>query len=109
MNTSRHYKNLRIYPSLSDYVGIHHTVALADMILDEAAHWASYLIPTDKINMLHVKSISRATSLEFDVLFRVLTKDKSGEVLRKKQEIVQKEKEEIQAEEAIVKSLLMEQ
>jgi hypothetical protein len=77
--------------------------------MDETAHWASYLVPTEKINLLHVKALSRVTSTDFDVLFRVLTKDKNGEILRRKQEIAQKEKEEIQEEEAIVKSLLMEQ
>lgn len=50
-----------------------------------------------------------ATALDFDILFRVLTKDKLGEISRKREEIAKKEKEEIQAEEAIVRSLLMEQ
>jgi hypothetical protein len=109
MNTSRHYKNSRTYLSLSDFVGIHHTIELAKIVLDETAHWTSYLIPTDKLNLLHIKSMRNATSLDYDILFRVLTKDKVGEVLRRKQEIAQKEKEEIQAEEAIVRSLLMEQ
>lgn len=79
------------------------------MVLDEVAYWTSYLVPSDKINLLHVKSMRNATSLDFDILFRVLTKDKLGEISRRKEEIAKKEKEEIQAEEAIVRSLLLEQ
>jgi Ulp1 family protease len=109
MSTSRHYRTLETYLSLSDYVGIHHTIEIANIVLEETAHWCSFLIPTDKLNLLHVKSMRNATALDFDILFRVLTKDKLGDIARRKEEIAQKEKEEIQAEEAIVRSLLMEQ
>ena len=109
MNMSRHYRNLETYQSLSDYVGIHHTINIANVVLDETAHWCSFLIPSDKLSLLHVKSMKNATSLDFDILFRVLIRDKLGDIARRKEEIAQKEKEEIQAEEAIVRSLLMEQ
>ena len=109
MNTSRHYRNLTTYQSLSDYVGVHHTIEIANLIIEETAHWCSFLIPSDKINLLHIKAIKNATPLDFDVLFRVLVRDKVGDIARRKKEIAEKEKEEIQAEEAIVKSLLMEQ
>lgn len=108
MSTSRHYRSLETYQSLSSYVGIHHVIEIANIILEEAAHWSAFLVPSDKINLLHIKAIKNATTLDFDILFRVLTKDKLGEISRRKEEIAQKEKEEIQAEEAIVRSLLME-
>ena len=108
MSTSRHYRNLETYQSLSSYVGIHHVISFSLMVLEETAHWASFSMPSDKINLLHVKSLRNATALDFDILFRVLIKDKLGEISRRKEEIAQKEKEEIQAEEAIVRSLLME-
>jgi hypothetical protein len=57
---------------------------------------------------LHIKTIKNATALDFDILFRVLVREKIGDISRRKKEIEQKEKEEIQAEEAIVRSLLME-
>ncbi len=50
----------------------------------------------------------RANALELDVLFSILSQDKQMELNRRKQKIAQKEKEEIQAEEAVVRSLLME-
>jgi hypothetical protein len=65
-------------------------------------------MPSDKINLLHIKPMMRANALELDVLFAVLSQDKQMEMARRKQKIEQKEKEEIQAEEAIVRSLLME-
>jgi hypothetical protein len=108
MNTSRHYRNLETYQSLSDYFGLHHTINIANIVLEETAHWCSFLIPSDKINLLHIKTIKNATALDFDILFRVLVREKIGDISRRKKEIEQKEKEEIQAEEAIVRSLLME-
>lgn len=109
MSTSRHYRSLETYQSLSNYVGVHHLIELANIIINETAHWSSFLVPSEKINLLHVKAIRNATALDFDILFRVLTKDKLGDISRRKEEIAQKEKEEIQVEEAIVRSLLMEQ
>lgn len=50
----------------------------------------------------------RVNSLELDVLFSILSQDKRLELNRKKQKAAEKEKEEIQAEEAVVRSLLME-
>lgn len=78
------------------------------IIFEEAAYWISFLVPSDKITILHINQIKRITSLDLDVLFHVLNKDKQGELVRRKKAVEQKEKEEIQAEEAIVRSILME-
>lgn len=77
-------------------------------VFEETAYWISFLIPTDKITILHVKQMKKVTSLDLDVLFHILNKDKQGELVRRKKAVEQKEKEEIQAEEAIVRSILME-
>lgn len=77
-------------------------------VFEETAYWISFLIPTDKITILHVKQMKKVTSLDLDVLFHILNKDKQGELVRRKKALEQKEKEEIQAEEAIVRSILME-
>jgi hypothetical protein len=52
--------------------------------------------------------MKRVTALDLDVLFHILDKDKQGEIARRKKALEQKEKEEIQAEEAIVRAILME-
>ena len=108
MTTSRHYKNSKQYQSLSSYAGIHHLIAAATVIFEDTAYWISYLVPSDKITILHIKQLKQTTSLDLDVLFHILNKDKQGELTRRKKSIQEKEKEEIQAEEAIVRSILME-
>jgi hypothetical protein len=108
MTTSRHYKSSKQYQSLSSYAGIHHFISIASIIFEETAYWISFLIPSDKITILHVKQMKRVTALDLDVLFHILDKDKQGEIARRKKALEQKEKEEIQAEEAIVRAILME-
>ncbi len=58
--------------------------------------------------MLHVQRFKKLTALDLDVLLRLVKKDKEFEIARRKRKLQEKEKEEIQAEEAIVRSLLME-
>jgi hypothetical protein len=93
---------------LSDSTGIHLTVEYAKYVYKETAHWIAFNMPSDKINLLHIKTMMRANALELDVLFSILSQDKQMELSRRKQKIAKKEKEEIQAEEAVVRSLLTE-
>ncbi len=58
--------------------------------------------------MLHVQRFKKLTALDLDVLLRLVKKDKELEIARRKRKLQEKEKEEIQAEEAVVRSLLME-
>jgi hypothetical protein len=93
---------------LSNTAGIHLTVEYAKYVYTETAYWIAFNMPSDKINLLHIKTLMRVNSLELDVLFSILSQDKRLELNRKKQKAAEKEKEEIQAEEAVVRSLLME-
>ena len=106
MSTSRQYKSLGQYLRLSDYSGIHHTVNLATIIYDELAYWTSFLIPADKITILHVNSIKRITASDIDVLFKVLNEERKSELIRRKRKIEEKEQKELQEEEFVVKALL---
>jgi hypothetical protein len=108
MTTSRQYRTLTNYQTLISSYGIHHTINYALYIYEEVAYWISYFIETEKINILHVKRFKQITSLDLDILLKLSKKDKELQIHRKKRKLAEKEKEEIQAEEAIVRSLLME-
>ena len=108
MTTSRQYKNLTTYRTLISSNGIHHTVNYALYIYEEVAYWISYFVETEKLNILHVKRFKQITSLDLDILLKLSKKDKEQQIQRKKRKLAEKEREEIQAEEAIVRSLLME-
>jgi uncharacterized metal-binding protein len=106
--TSRQYRTLTPYQTLISHRGIHHTIEFATYIHDELAYWISFFVESEKINVLHVQRFKKLTALDLDVLLRLVKKDKEFEIARRKRKLQEKEKEEIQAEEAIVRSLLME-
>lgn len=96
------------YQTLSDYNGIHLTIKLAEVIHEETAYWVYFFTPSDKINMLHVNTFKRASSLDFDVLLRLTNEDVKAQIKKRKKKIEEKERQEIQEEEAIVRSLMLE-
>jgi hypothetical protein len=53
-----------------------------------------------------VKTLGRITGVEIDMLLRIKKFDYESQTRRRKSSLERKEKEEIQAEEAIVRSLL---
>jgi hypothetical protein len=108
MSTSRLYRNLTPYQTLISDNGIHHTIDYALFVYEEVAYWISFFVESEKINVLHVKRFKQLTALDMDILFKLSQKDKEMELNRRRQKMKEKEKEEIQAEEAIVRSLLME-
>jgi hypothetical protein len=106
MNTSRHYKNLTIPRQSSKYEGIAIILLRAKLAREELLTWISSLTPEERLNLLHIRSLGKMTGLEVDMLLRLKAYDYKSQVRRKKSELERKEKEEIQAEEAIVRSLL---
>jgi hypothetical protein len=76
------------------------------MAREELLTWISSLTPEERLNLLHIKSLGRITGLEIDMLLRLKTFDYESQTRRRKSALEQREKEELQAEEAIVRSLL---
>jgi hypothetical protein len=108
MSTSRLYRSLTVPQILKNNYGTQHTIDYALSVYEEIAYWTAFFIESDKINVLHAKRLGKITSLDLDVLLKISGKDKDMEINRRKHKAKEKEKEEIQEEEAIVRSLLME-
>jgi hypothetical protein len=106
MNTSRHYRNLTTPRQLSKNEGLGVVVLRASIAREELLTWISSLTPEDKINLLHVRTLGKITGVEIDMLLRIKKFDYESQTRRRKSSLERKEKEEIQAEEAIVRSLL---
>lgn len=58
--------------------------------------------------MLHVGALKRATSLDFDILLRLSDEDIKSQIKKRRKKIEEKERQEIQEEEAVVRSLMLE-
>jgi len=106
MIISKPFKSSEQYLKLSDYSGVHHTINLAQLIYNEFAYWVSFLIPADKITVLHLNSIKRINSYDLDVLFKLLNEERKSELHRRKRKLEDKDKKELEDEEFVVKTLL---
>jgi hypothetical protein len=102
-STSRHYKSQAIYLPTSSYNGIHHTITKAQLIYEETAQWVYSFIPSDKINILHIKRIRDISVVDIGILLKLRTIDKHSEIARKRRKLAEKEKQEILEEEAVVR------
>jgi len=78
----------------------------AKIALEELASWITSLTPEERLNLLHIKALGRITGTHIDMLLRLRKYDYESQTRRKKAALEKKEKEEIQAEEAIVRSLM---
>jgi hypothetical protein len=106
MSTSRHYKNLTKPLQLSKYEGVVTILLRAKIAREELLTWISALTPEERLNLLHIKSLGKMTGLEISMLLRLRKYDYETQTRRRKNALELKEKEDIQAEEAIVRSLL---
>lgn len=106
MTTSRHYKNLTIPRQLSKQEGVGIVLLRAKLAREELLTWISALTPEERLNLLHIKSLGRLTGLQIDMLLRLKRFDYESQTRRRKNALEKKEREELQAEEAIVRSLL---
>lgn len=106
MSTSRHYRNLTKHRQPSKYEGIGTIIIRANVAREELLTWISSLTPEERLNLLHIKALGRITGVEIDMLLRLKAYDYQSQTRRKKNALERKEKEELQAEEAIVRSLL---
>jgi hypothetical protein len=106
MSTSRHYKRLMKHRQLSKYEGIASILTKAAIAQEELVTWISTLTPEERQNLLHIKTLGKMTGIEISMLLRVRSYEYETQTRRRKNAIAKKEKEELQAEEAIVRSLM---
>lgn len=75
------------------------------MVYEETAQWVYSFLPSDKINILHIKRIRDISVVDISLLLKLRTLDVNAEIARKRKKIAEKEKQEILEEEAVIRMI----
>lgn len=91
---------------MSNNEGLYITQIKAKIAFEELASWIASLTPDERLNLLHIGALGRITGTHIEMMLRLRRYDYETQTRRKKAALERKEKEELQAEEAIVRSLM---